>query len=157
MQKGTKNIQDIVVQVATDHAGFAYKEALTSYFTRFGITYKDHGAVTYDDQDDYPDFILPLAKEVSRLDGVGIIFGGSGQGEAIVANRVPGVRAVVYQSENLESVVFAREHNNANVLSIGARFISQEAMIQAVTTFLQTPFSDDERHIRRIAKIDYEI
>ena len=108
----------------------------------------------YDSQDDYPDFIAPLAEKVALdTDSRGIIFGGSGQGEAIVANRVSGVRAVVYYGGTLDIPRLAREHNDANILSIGARFVSLEEIQQVVQIFLETEFTGG-RHVRRITKID---
>ncbi len=145
--------------LATDHAGFEYKEYLKDFlrekYTNFEI--QDFGAYEYDNKDDYPDFISRLAQELSSLkdsDTRAFIFGGSGQGEAIVANRYKGVRAAVIACENIDLVRLAREHNNANVLSFGARFASKEFMEEAVLVFLSTDFNHESRHARRIAKID---
>ena len=121
----------------------------------------DFGALEMNADDDYPDFIVPLAREISESGGTkqGIVIGGSGQGEAMVANRFPHVRAIVFAGQPADTngtsaVKIAREHNNANVLSLGARFISDEAAMEAVKTFLETKFSGDKRHVRRLKKID---
>lgn len=108
-----------------------------------------------DEHDDYPDVVFPVAKAVASEPGsFGVVIGGSGQGEAITANRVRGVRAVVFYGSRLEIVPLAREHNDANVLSLGARFIDEGEAIEAVKLFLSTTFSGDERHVRRIEKLD---
>jgi len=142
--------------IASDHAGFELKEKLVAMLVNEGYEVVDKGAFKYDENDDYPDFISEAAREVSAEPEAarGIVLGGSGQGEAVVANRFPNVRAAVYYGGAHQIIRAAREHNNANVLSIGARFASEEEAIEAVKTFLETPFSGDERHVRRIAKID---
>ncbi|MEX0652028.1 MAG: RpiB/LacA/LacB family sugar-phosphate isomerase [Candidatus Paceibacterota bacterium] len=144
--------------IATDHAGFKLKEALVPFIKSLGYEMEDLGAFTHDADDDYPDFISLASKEVARNPEHkrAIILGGSGQGEAIVANRVAGVRAVVYYGGNIEIVQLGREHNNANVLSLGARFLSIADAKRAVQIFLETEFSREERHIRRINKIDLQ-
>lgn len=152
------------ILIASDHAGFELKEALTLFLRDLGYEVKDFGAHEFNAEDDYPDFIIPLAKEVSESGGTkqGIVIGGSGQGEAIAANRFPAVRAVVFNGQfdpagdkraPLE-VKTAREHNDANILSLGARFITEADAMEAVKTFLTTPFSEEERHSRRISKIE---
>ena len=143
------------IHFGTDHAGFALKEKLKTYVTELGHEAIDHGAFSENPTDDYPDFIAPAAKAVSEDSGSrGIILGGSGEGEEIVANRFPHVRAVEFYGGNLEIVKVAREHNDANILSLGARFVSEEEARQAVKIFLETPFSGEERHARRIEEID---
>lgn len=143
------------IYIATDHAGFEMKNKIVEYVTSLGYTVEDMGALVYDSQDDYPDFIAPLAEKVALdADSRGIIFGGSGQGEAIVANRISGIRAVVYYGGTLDIPRLAREHNNANILSVGARFVSLEEIQQVVQIFLETEFTEEERHVRRITKID---
>lgn len=143
------------IYIATDHAGFEMKNSIVEYIRSLGYSVEDMGALVYDSQDDYPDFIAPLAEKVALdVDSRGIIFGGSGQGEAIVANRVSGIRAVVYYGGTLDIPRLAREHNNANVLSVGARFVSLEEIQQVVQIFLETEFIGEERHVRRITKID---
>lgn len=141
--------------LATDHAGFDLKEQLKGWLESVGHTVQDFSNTRLDPADDYPDFVGPLAEMISHEPGTfGIVLGGSGQGEAMVANRHQAVRAAVYYGGNLELVRLARQHNNANVLSLGARFVSFEEAQQAVGTFLSEPFSGDERHMRRIAKLD---
>jgi len=143
------------IALATDHAGFELKETLKAYLSEAGHEVMDCGAMALDPNDDYPDFIRVAAEKVASGEvECGIILGGSGQGEAIAANRVPGVRAVVYYGEPTDILRLSREHNDANVLSLGARFLATDEAKQAVTTWLATPFSGDERHMRRIAKLD---
>lgn len=155
--------------IAADHAGFALKNALVEHLTTLRYEVEDMGAHTLDHEDDYPDFVIPLAKRVAdELGARGVIIGGSGQGEAMCANRVSGVRAAVFYGEmkvtttldiegshsedGYDLVRLARRHNDANVLSIGARFVSGEEAEKAVHLFLETPFSDSPRHTRRLAK-----
>jgi ribose 5-phosphate isomerase B len=145
------------IYIATDHAGFPLKEEILPYVRDvLGYEVVDCGAETLDPNDDYPAFMQTAAKAVSEnsVETKAIIFGGSGQGEAIVANRFPRVRAVVYYGGQPEIIRLSREHNDANVLSFGARFISVEDAKEAVATWLSTPFTQDERHVRRIAQID---
>lgn len=146
------------IHLGADHAGFDLKEELKSYLSLAGHEVVDHGALTYDAADDYPDFIIPameaLAKETEPA--FGFVFGGSGQGEALAANKVKGIRAALYYGHNQEIVRLAREHNNANVLSLGARMISIDAAKEAAELFLNTAFAGD-RHERRIQKLtNYE-
>ena len=143
------------IHLATDHAGYALKEYIKGILIEEGHEVIDHGADVVDASDDYPDFVIPAAQAVvmEGNDSFAFVFGGSGTGEAIAANRIPRVRAAVYYGGNLDIVRLAREHNNANVLSIGARFVSEQEAEAAVITFLATPFSGDERHVRRINKI----
>lgn len=156
-----------MLYIASDHAGFELKEKLKSYLKELGYEIEDLGAFSYDEQDDYPDFILPVAKAVAadHENNRGIILGGSGQGEAMAANRIKGVRAAVFYGEprleaklpsgSLASIIrLSREHNNANILSVGARFISEDEAKKAVKSWLETEFSGEERHVRRINKID---
>lgn len=143
------------IHIATDHAGFEMKESLKQYLTDTGHQVTDHGAFSYDADDDYPDFITPCAQAVAKQHGsVGIILGGSGQGEQITANKVPGIRAIEYYGGNLEIIKLGREHNNANILSLGARFMDTDEAVAAVELFISTEFSDEERHVRRINKIE---
>ena len=140
--------------LATDHAGFELKEKIKKHLENCGKEFKDFGAFVLNEGDDYPDFVNLCAKAVAGDEGsFGIIFGGSGTGEAICANKTKGVRACVYYGGDLEIVRLAREHNNANILSLGARFLNEKETILAIDTFLNTNFSNDERHIRRINKI----
>lgn len=150
--------------VGSDHAGFGFKEKLISYLKELGYEVEDKGAFEYNETDDYPDFIIPVAREVSmRPNEVrGIVFGGSGEGEAMAANKFRNVRAAVYygkgqcvvEEENESIIKLSREHNNANILSLGARFITETEMKQVVKEWLETPFIDNERHQRRLSKMD---
>ncbi len=125
------------------------------FLVDLGYEISDHGAFEYNESDDYPDYIKKAAKAVSDNpeNNIGIIFGGSGQGEDMVADKFDNVRSAVYYGGNLEIVKLAREHNNANILSIGARFATDDEAKQAVQLFLETKFSEEERHKRRIDKI----
>ncbi|MEK7515486.1 MAG: RpiB/LacA/LacB family sugar-phosphate isomerase [Patescibacteria group bacterium] len=146
------------VFIAADHAGFALKNALTDHVRTLGYEVVDMGAFSQNPDDDYPDFIMPLMQRVAEENARGadaargIVVGGSGQGEAMCANRVKGIRAAVFYSGPLELVRLAREHNDANILAIGARFVSGEDADEAVRIFLETPFSESPRHARRLAK-----
>lgn len=147
--------------LAADHAGFELKEKIKKYLEDLKHEVKDFGAFEYEEKDDYPDFVTPaitvLAEDLKKgTDSKGIIFGGSGQGEAIVANRFPGIRAIVCDDDNdLEIKVKAwREHNDSNVLSFGARFIKEKSALRAVEMWLKTPFTNEPRHARRLKKID---
>ncbi len=144
--------------LGTDHAGFELKEKVKKYLRELGHEVADEGAFALDPEDDYPDFIDIVAKQVAAdPDNRGIIFGGSGQGEAICANRYKKVRAAVYYGGPDEILKLSRAHNNANVLSLGARFLDEDQAKRAVKLWLDTPFSGDDRHIRRIAKLDYKL
>jgi ribose 5-phosphate isomerase B len=151
-----------IIHIGADHAGFELKEELVPYLKSVGYEVVDHGAYEMDEEDDYPDFIAPVAQAVAsdteKL-SKGIVIGGSGNGEAIVANKFPNIRAAVYygqpESDNdLNIVTLSREHNDANILSLGARFISVQEAKEAVELWLETAFSGDERHVRRINKIE---
>ena len=144
------------IHLATDHAGLEFKDALTAHLTELGHEVVDHGAYEYDAQDDYPGFCISAAQGVAdEPESLGIVFGGSGNGEQIAANKVNGIRAALCWS--IATAQLAREHNNANVCSIGARQHSQEEAFAIIDAFLTTPFSNDERHIRRINQIhDFE-
>ena len=147
------------IYIASDHAGFGLKKVLVEFLRGRGDAVTDMGDFSPDPKDDYPDFIVPMAQRVAGEPGsFGIAIGGSGQGEAMAAAQVPGVRAAVWYGgeRGLEIVRLSREHNDANVLSIGARFVSEEEAKEAVALWLATPFSGDERHVRRIAKLDHE-
>lgn len=147
----------MTVYFATDHAGFALKEVLVTYVRDvLGFSVFDCGAHDFNDQDDYPEFMKRAGKAVSENPASvrAIILGGSGQGEAMVANRFPYVRATVYYGGPREIITLSREHNDANVLSLGSRFLSEEEAKEVVALWLQTEFSHDERHVRRITQID---
>ncbi|MBI1888641.1 MAG: RpiB/LacA/LacB family sugar-phosphate isomerase [Candidatus Spechtbacteria bacterium] len=144
--------------LAADHAGFYLKEKIKEWFEEWGYEQEDMGAFSYDAEDDYPDFIRPVAEKVAEdpENNRGIVLGGSGQGEAMVCNRYKGIRATVYAARklDLELVKLMREHNDSNVLSLGARFVPEEDAKKVVKIWLETPFPGEERHKRRIAKID---
>lgn len=143
-----------VVYLATDHAGFELKEEIKEFLVKEGFEVKDFGAESFDPEDDYPDFISQAAEAVSKdPDSKAIILGGSGQGEAIVANKYLNVRAAVYYGKTEQILKLTRQHNDSNILSLGARFLTAEEAIEAVKLFLETPFSEEPRHIRRIEKI----
>ena len=143
------------IYIGTDHAGFELKEKLVVFLRELGHEVEDFGAHTYSENDDYPDFIRPVALAVAgEPEARGIILGGSGQGEAMCANRVSGVRAAVYYGGPVDIVVLSREHNDANILSLGARFIADDVAKEIVRVWLETPFGNEERHAKRITKID---
>jgi ribose 5-phosphate isomerase B len=148
------------VYFASDHAGFDLKNELIAFVRdELHFDVQDCGAVENDPNDDYPALIAGAAREVSRdvlngIDNRGIVLGGSGTGEAIVANKFAGVRAAIYYGGSLDIVRLSREHNDANILSLGARFISADESKDAVRLWLSMPFSGEERHIRRIAQIE---
>lgn len=149
---------------ASDHAGFALKEILVTYVRGLGYTVQDFGASSYKEDDDYPDYVAQAAELVSNNPEElrAIVLGGSGQGEAMMANRFPHVRAAVFYGDKKpigghdvpDIVSLSREHNDANILSLGARFLSLEEAQAAIKKWLETPFLGDERHARRIKKIE---
>ncbi len=140
------------VHIGTDHAGFELKNYLVSALTSDGHDVVDHGAETYDAEDDYPVHCIPAAEAVVAEPGsLGIVIGGSGNGEQIAANKVIGTRAAL--AHNIETAKLGRQHNDANVMAIGARMHTQEQALEMVRTFLETPFSGDPRHARRIAQL----
>jgi ribose 5-phosphate isomerase B len=142
------------IHIATDHAGLDLKNIIRDYLISKGHEVTDHGAHEYDALDDYPDYIFPCAKAVaSDLESRGIILGGSGQGEAMAANRVKGVRAAVFYNGPVEIVKLSREHNNANILSLGARFMMEDEIYGVIEMWLDESFGGG-RHQRRIEKLD---
>lgn len=143
------------IYIGSDHAGYELKEKIKIFLKEIGHEVVDKGAHKLDNEDDYPDFIVPVAKAVASHEGsFGIILGGSGEGEAISANRIEGARATEYYGGDPEIIKVSREHNDANILSIGARFTTEEEAKEAIRLFLETKFSGDERHIRRIKKLE---
>ncbi len=143
------------IYMGSDHAGFELKEKINKYLTEQNYQVEDKGAFNLDQNDDYPNFIKPVAEAVSLdKDSFGIILGGSGQGEQIVANKIDGIRAIEYYGGNLEIIKLGREHNNANVLSLGARFVNEQEAFEAVKIFLETKFSEETRHKRRLGQIN---
>ena len=140
------------IHIGSDHAGLELKGALVDYLESKGHNVTDHGPHEYDALDDYPDFCIPAAEAtVADPESLGIVLGGSGNGEQIAANKVKGVRAALAWS--VETAKLAKEHNNANVVGIGGRMHSIDECTAIIDAFIETPFSNDERHIRRINKI----
>ncbi|HKB92389.1 MAG TPA: ribose 5-phosphate isomerase B [Opitutaceae bacterium] len=143
--------QSFTIAIGSDHAGFAYKQKIIEFLLTEGHTVRDFGTNS-EASSDYPDFIRPVAEAVARGEFQrGIVLGGSGNGEAIVANRVKGVRCGLCWTEQV--AIWNRAHNDANCLSIGQRTISEELALKIVKTWLETPF-EGGRHIQRIRKID---
>ncbi|MDQ6740273.1 MAG: ribose-5-phosphate isomerase [Actinomycetota bacterium] len=144
------------IHIATDHAGMELSAHLIEYLGAVGYEMVDHGPKIYDAQDDYPAFCINAARAVvtdieAGVDALGIVLGGSGNGEQIAANKVKGVRAAL--AWNLDTAKLAREHNDANVVAVGGRQHSVDEATRIIEAFLAEPFSGDERHVRRIAKI----
>jgi ribose 5-phosphate isomerase B len=144
------------VYIGADHAGFEFKKTIIDHLQKSGHEPIDCGAYTYDADDDYPAFCIAAAeKTVADPGSLGIVLGGSGNGEQIAANKVPGVRCALGWS--VETAKLAREHNNAQVIGIGGRMHTEEEMLAIVDAFLTTPWSEAERHQRRIDILsDYE-
>lgn len=146
------------VHIATDHAGMELSAFLVQQLTELGYTMIDHGPTEYDALDDYPGFCIAAAQAVAAdrkagLDSLGIVLGGSGNGEQMAANKVAGIRAALIW--NPDTAKLAREHNNAQVCALGARQHSQDEVLQLVKLFLAEEFPGDERHVRRISKIEH--
>lgn len=142
------------IYLGGDHAGFELKEKVKSFLKKEKIRFEDLGPLEYNPKDDYPDFVIPLARKVSKeKNSIGIIFAGSGQGEAIATNKIKGIGAAVYYGKNLKIVKLAREHNNANILSIGARFASFRETKKAINIFLKEKFQKG-RHQKRLEKVN---
>lgn len=144
------------IHIATDHAGLEFSTHLQEHLRAAGHEVIDHGPTSYDPLDDYPAFCINAAKGVIRdqeagVEALGIVFGGSGNGEQMAANKVTGIRAALVWSH--ETAVLAREHNDANVISIGARQHSVQEATAFIDTFIAEPFSHEERHARRIAQL----
>ncbi|MFN8076052.1 MAG: ribose-5-phosphate isomerase [Kineosporiaceae bacterium] len=144
------------VHIGTDHAGFELKQYLVTWLTQAGHDVRDHGPAGYDPEDDYPPFCISVGEAVVAEPGsLGVVIGGSGNGEQIAANKVDGVRAAL--AWNQETALLARQHNDANVVSIGARQHSRDEAVALVEAFLAEPFSGAERHARRIGLVaEYE-
>jgi len=159
------------IAVTTDHAGFEVLRALKDFLQSLGHEVTDFGPQSFDKDDDYPDFMFPVARAVASGEcEVGIILGGSGQGEAMAANRVKGVRCALFygpvsaktaidaegntSDDPYEILRLSRRHNHANVLSLSSRFLSLDEMKTAIKIWLETPYSDAERHVRRVRKLD---
>ena len=144
------------IYLGSDHAGYDLKNHLVTWLTAAGHEAVDCGPHTFDAQDDYPPYVmLAASKTAGDPDALGIVIGGSGNGEAIAANKIPGIRAALAWSE--ETARLGREHNNAHVISIGARMHTEDDATRFVEVFVSTPFSNEERHVRRIEMMsDYE-
>lgn len=144
------------IYIASDHGGYQLKEELKGYLKDKGYQVEDLGNTKFDPEDDYPDFVFPLASRVAQGEqGLGIVIGRSGNGETMAANKVKGIRAVVCLNEKMAQK--ARLDNDANVLSLGADYINTETAKKIVDAFLTTLFSGEERHKRRLGKIkNYE-
>ncbi len=142
--------------LAADHAGFELKNKIKEYLISENFNIEDMGAHTFVQDDNYPEIMLPVAMRIVNdpENTRAIIFGKSGNGEAIICNRLPGVRAAVYHGKNLDIVKLSREHNNSNVLSMGAGFVEEEEAREAVRLWISTPFSNDERHVKRNDMLD---
>jgi ribose 5-phosphate isomerase B len=149
------------IHIATDHAGLEFSRHIDEHLTAAGHQVIDHGPTSYDALDDYPSFCINAAVGVvndaaAGLPALGVVFGGSGNGEQMAANKVPGARAALVW--NHSTAVLARQHNDANIISIGARQHTVEEAVALIDAFIQEPFSFDERHIRRIAQVgEYEL
>lgn len=141
------------IHLGTDHAGFELKNQIKDYLQDSGYLVVDHGADIYNDQDDYPDYIIPAVESAVADKGLAIVFGGSGQGEAMAANKVSGAMATVYYGGPSEILKLSKTHNNANVLSIGARFVSFDDTIKAIDLWLSLEFSNKEKYQRRINRV----
>ena len=140
------------IHIGSDHAGLEFKAKIIEHLKSKGHQVEDHGPHQYDALDDYPVFCIPAAKATAADPAsFGIVLGGSGNGEQMAANKVKGVRAALVWS--IETAKLAREHNNANVISIGGRMHDERFCLELVDTFLATPFTGDERHVRRISQI----
>lgn len=140
------------IYLGTDHAGFEFKEKIKDYLTEKQYEVIDCGAYTFNKDDDYPDFISKVGENVGENpDSYGIVLGKSGAGECMVANKHQGVRA--FLAVNEKNVRLAREHNDANVISLGSEIISLPEAEKLIQIFLKTPFSAEKRHVRRINKI----
>lgn len=144
------------IHIGSDHAGLDFKNVIVKHLQAAGHDVVDHGPHTLDPLDDYPVFCIPAAEAVAKEpSSLGIVLGGSGNGEQIAANKVKGIRAALAWS--IDTAKLARQHNDANVLSIGGRMHTPEFSLELVDAFIAEPFSNDERHIRRIKMVgNYE-
>ena len=148
------------IHIATDHAGLDFSTQLQGHLRAAGHDVVDHGPIEYDAVDDYPAFCIRAAQAViadqrAGVDALGVVFGGSGNGEQMAANKVEGIRAALVWNDSTAEL--AREHNSANVISIGARQHTVEEAMRFIDLFIATPFPGDERHVRRIRQLgEYE-
>lgn len=140
------------IYIASDHAGYWLKERLKQDLREKGHEVKDLGNTQFDSGDDYPDFVIPAAESVAQdKEGIGVVIGRTGNGEAIAANKVKGVRAALCLNEEMAKK--ARQDNNANVVALGSDFVDANKALKIVEVFIDTPFPSEERHARRLAKI----
>lgn len=148
------------IHVATDHAGLEFSKTVQQHVAGQGHEVIDHGPTSYDPLDDYPAFCINAARAVARdreagIESLGVVFGGSGNGEQMAANKVEGIRAALVWND--ATAVLAREHNDANVIAVGARQHSVDEALRFIDIFIQTPFPGEERHVRRIGQLgEYE-
>lgn len=143
------------IYIGSDHAGYELKRHLISYLSTLYHESYDCGPYEYQHDDDYPDYVSKVAREVAQdPDSMGIVIGKNGQGEAIVANRFPNVRCMVFYGGSKHMITLAREHDNANMISFGADFLTTDEAKKALELFVHTRFTEEERHIRRIEKIE---
>ena len=149
--------------IGTDHAGYGLKDKLVTSLKEQGHEVVDKGAYEYDETDDYPDFSIAVAREISKnSDGsMGIILGATGEAEAITANKFPHVRAIVYYGEaprvvddEANIIIRSRDHNNSNILCLAVRYLTEEMALKAMNLWLKTSYGGGEKHIRRLSKID---
>jgi len=149
--------------IGTDHAGYGLKDKLVEFLQGHGHEVIDKGAFEYNEADDYPDFTIPVAREVNISPEMarGIILGATGEAEAMCANKFPHVRAIAYYGktqsivdDEADVIVRSREHNDSNILVLGARYLTEEMMTNAVSDWIKTAYDGGERHVRRLAKID---
>ncbi len=143
------------VYIGSDHAGFELKKELVPFLVQSGFSVTDCGPEKYVHDDDYPDYVSIVAEKISKNpENMGIIIGKNGQGEAIVANRFAKVRCAVFYGGSKHMITLSREHDDANMLSLGSSFLTTGEAKEAVLLWLSTKFSGDERHVRRILKIE---
>lgn len=145
----------MIIHLSTDHAGLDLKNKIKESLINDKYNIVDHGAYEYNALDDYPDFIIPCANAVARdLNSLGVILGGSGQGEAMAANRIKGVRAAVFYNGPVEIIKLSKQHNNSNILSLGARFLEFNEILDIIKIWIKEPF-EGGRHQKRIDKLDF--
>jgi len=143
------------IYIAGDHAGFMLKEKLKPWLEKQGYRVIDLGPFKYNSKDDYPDFVIPMAKAVAKSrDSLGIVIAGSGIGETIAANKVKSIKAVLYHGKSPDLITMSKLHDNANILCMGSRFVKKRDAIKSIELWLKTSFSNAARHKRRLRKID---
>ncbi len=142
------------IYLSGDHAGFELKEKIKKFLEKKGFEIKDFGPYKYNKKDDYPDFVIPMARAlVKDKNSRGIIIAGNGEGEAIATNKIKGVRTALYHGGKVKIVEVSRSHDNSNILSFGSRFVTESEAKKAINIFLKTKF-DKGRHKRRVDKVD---